>query len=1100
MAEAYTKTIEFKAKDAQIKKAVKDLGKSLEGIDKSLDKINNAFSKSIKGGIKETVKEVGKISAIIKDLANVTKKIEVVPKQKITQSIRDIKKINSLLKQLKTVSPPFTGDNRKSDERNAAVDVLQKYINTVTNGTRAIATNEAALNRQANAFALVAANVRIGGAQYINTVQAQEKAEQKLRLAQFDRIKAQEQLYAVSNLQGGIDQTGFKNVNRLLAMESNRFRQGGASDTIASLNAYKSELENVNSLLKIGSKEYYLVEQAIERINRRLGVKTRLVRDEEKALSTQLKFYRDIGKQVERIALKGVRQTGKFFEGKTLFGELPRAGLFIGITRQIEKVTNKFRLFKKEVTGPFNIKAGLNSWVTFARQAQEAIATVTFSYQGLSTLLGAAGWVPGAVSGFVQFENAAARSIWKITSQWKIFNGLVTSMMMGFTKPGEVFGEGGLFDIGRMLQGGDERISQREQEGRGASDYQWVRKELTKQRELLNQLNVENAEYFDTQRHILELERFQTQELERRARVADQLKIESIDSKEIFASDVFKNEYTDFQEEVRNKAAATEKQLRQDRAKRAKLNKQQFQDEIQNIRRKEKTELDAIKRVMQADQRAHQKALQMEKQLRQARSQRWSRMGENLMLGAGFPMLFGGGAGAVAGGTLGAVGQSLMGGQGFGAQILLSALGQQFDAFASKVSTLGRAFTAIDKDVTPVVEALGLTGSAFERQIKILDALGEKEAAINLAREKMIELVGNSGVDALTEFGSDTKALTDDWSRLMTQMGAGLAALINSAGILKTLADSINRVVILNQAIENKNNDPELTRINAIVEKYSTGEIRPGGYTKEGKRHNFPTLPELNEQLIARQKILNAEFKSLEIDKIRTLTFDAQISKLKEKLDLKNATSEEAKAELTIEKEVNEILNKFKEADIELTKTQIDQIRTYVTELNKVKPKVEELNQVWKDIGVSIKDGIVEGINAAIDGTKTLGEVASNVFRRISNAVLNYGVEMALIAASGGSGGFFSKVFRRASGGPVKGGSPYVVGEKGPELFVPGASGNIVPNHDLGGSTSVVVNVDASGSSVQGQDEQAKQLGNAISAAVQAEIVKQKMPGGLLFA
>ena len=34
----------------------------------------------------------------------------------------------------------------------------------------------------------------------------------------------------------------------------------------------------------------------------------------------------------------------------------------------------------------------------------------------------------------------------------------------------------------------------------------------------------------------------------------------------------------------------------------------------------------------------------------------------------------------------------------------------------------------------------------------------------------------------------------------------------------------------------------------------------------------------------------------------------------------------------------------------------------------------------------------------------------------------------------------------RASGGPVKAGNPYVVGEKRAELFVPGVSGNILPS------------------------------------------------------
>jgi phage-related minor tail protein len=38
----------------------------------------------------------------------------------------------------------------------------------------------------------------------------------------------------------------------------------------------------------------------------------------------------------------------------------------------------------------------------------------------------------------------------------------------------------------------------------------------------------------------------------------------------------------------------------------------------------------------------------------------------------------------------------------------------------------------------------------------------------------------------------------------------------------------------------------------------------------------------------------------------------------------------------------------------------------------------------------------------------------------------------------------------RAAGGPVSGGQAYIVGEQGPELFVPRASGTIVPNGQLG--------------------------------------------------
>ena len=48
---------------------------------------------------------------------------------------------------------------------------------------------------------------------------------------------------------------------------------------------------------------------------------------------------------------------------------------------------------------------------------------------------------------------------------------------------------------------------------------------------------------------------------------------------------------------------------------------------------------------------------------------------------------------------------------------------------------------------------------------------------------------------------------------------------------------------------------------------------------------------------------------------------------------------------------------------------------------------------------------------------------------------------------------------RRANGGPVMGGSSYIVGERGPELFTPSSSGNITPNHAMGGGATITVNV-----------------------------------------
>ena len=118
----------------------------------------------------------------------------------------------------------------------------------------------------------------------------------------------------------------------------------------------------------------------------------------------------------------------------------------------------------------------------------------------------------------------------------------------------------------------------------------------------------------------------------------------------------------------------------------------------------------------------------------------------------------------------------------------------------------------------------------------------------------------------------------------------------------------------------------------------------------------------------------------------------------------------------------------------------------------------------------------------------------------IGNPTSNPGIDLDAISSYSTSGGPTIADFGGglASGGMARGGKSYLVGERGPELFTPGVSGTVTPNHALGGGTTVVVNVDASGSSVQGDEDSSRELGRLISVAVQSELIQQKRPGGLL--
>ena len=63
--------------------------------------------------------------------------------------------------------------------------------------------------------------------------------------------------------------------------------------------------------------------------------------------------------------------------------------------------------------------------------------------------------------------------------------------------------------------------------------------------------------------------------------------------------------------------------------------------------------------------------------------------------------------------------------------------------------------------------------------------------------------------------------------------------------------------------------------------------------------------------------------------------------------------------------------------------------------------------------------------------------------------------------------------------------------------FVPLEPGMITSNENLG-STTVIVNVDASGTAVEGNNADANEFGEQLAAAIQAEIINQKRSGGLL--
>jgi len=114
-------------------------------------------------------------------------------------------------------------------------------------------------------------------------------------------------------------------------------------------------------------------------------------------------------------------------------------------------------------------------------------------------------------------------------------------------------------------------------------------------------------------------------------------------------------------------------------------------------------------------------------------------------------------------------------------------------------------------------------------------------------------------------------------------------------------------------------------------------------------------------------------------------------------------------------------------------------------------------------IGTVFK-GVFVVLGGVIGGTIDLFANLLAIISRTIAAVVEFGRKIADSAVGQALGGIIDAVSGRQFGGPVHQGQAYIVGEAGPELFVPTISGSITPNNELamsggGGVTNINITV-----------------------------------------
>ena len=189
-----------------------------------------------------------------------------------------------------------------------------------------------------------------------------------------------------------------------------------------------------------------------------------------------------------------------------------------------------------------------------------------------------------------------------------------------------------------------------------------------------------------------------------------------------------------------------------------------------------------------------------------------------------------------------------------------------------------------------------------------------------------------------------------------------------------------------------------------------------------------------------------------------------------------------------------------------------------------IKGRLQDYYNSVKDLGGAIGDAVVGGLQGLEDqltafvttGKASFQELAVSILSDLARIALRAAIIQPIVQALGGmfpgfkfaNGGIMTgdgpvPLKKYASGGIASSPQLALYGEGSrPEAYVPLPDGRRIPvamQGGGGGNTTVNVSVDASGNAnVQGDQAQGKQLGVVVSAAVQAELVKQQRPGGLL--
>jgi len=448
---------------------------------------------------------------------------------------------------------------------------------------------------------------------------------------------------------------------------------------------------------------------------------------------------------------------------------------------------------------------------------------------------------------------------------------------------------------------------------------------------------------------------------------------------------------------------------------------------------------------------------------------------------------------------------------------------RQFTSLTASVKGAGLSVDDAKESFLAIASGIRGTGGSLEDMKSAMRATSQVFSKGKVSAEELRQQLGERLPGAFTLFAESMGKTPAELDKALEQ---GKVTLEDFLGFSQKLFDEYGEnAKILAQAPESAG-DRLQTEISNL--KDNLGDLlRPIGAEFQAVFGDIVRI--INDAITAFKKFMGIGLENA-ITKAKKAVANAQ-KNFNRVSDLDDsprniANKNRAKAALSIaQAELNRLLEEQNNLEEESIENEDKKLKKGMSTYESLKAGMQSYVQSISDMNKQIQDATMKAfkgmedalVNFVMTGKLNFADLTRSILADITRIIIRQNIITPLLGVFGitpnAKGNVYDQGLKKfAKGGIVTqptlftygyGGTGNfgLMGEAGsPEAILPlkrGRSGNLGVEAS-GGATNIVVNVDASGSSVQGNNEQANAFGSVLATAIQTELIKQKRPGGLL--